>query len=297
MIKAPILVTGFYRSATTWTGIIICYSKEYGSIHEPFNPDVSSLIPRLNIPFMFICKENEDQYLHYLDKIINFNYNLGDFIGSSKVPSLFTKNRREYLMFKYFKFRGYNPLIKDPIAIFSADWLADKYDMNVVVLSRHPLGFISSLLKNNMGFDFRYFIDQPLLIDKYLKKYIDRIKELNIQLIEEGKNRQNTIKYGVLIWEIINSVIIKYKEKNKKWLFYRIEDIQLNTNRFVNTLYNDLNLRMGFNTRKMISYRLNVKKSKNHLKSWKNYFSEKEISLVKNHCQEKAIFYSNEDWE
>ena len=51
-------------------------------------------------------------------------------------------------MFKYFKFRGYNPLIKDPIAIFSADWLADKYDMNVVVLSRHPLGFISSLLKN-----------------------------------------------------------------------------------------------------------------------------------------------------
>ena len=295
--RKPILVTGFYRSATTWTGMIICYSGKYGNIYEPFNPDVSLLLPENKLTFRYICKENENSYLESLNKVMNFDYDLSSLIKDSKNIELFKRNLKVYLEFIYFKRKKYIPLIKDPIAVFSADWLAEKYDMDVVVMNRHPLGFISSLLKNNFGFDFNHFLNQPLLMDEYLEDYAERILEMKDQINKEGKNRETTIKYGILMWEIINSVILRYKSKHKNWLFYRLEDIQIDTRGFVNGLYSDLNIKIDSSIDKKIHYQLTKKKSKNKLKSWKNYLSKDEIIEVKKLLQDKAmIFYGNSDW-
>ncbi len=50
----------------------------------------------------------------------------------------------------YYKYRMYNirPLIKDPIGLFSYKWLVSKFDMDVLVLIKHPAAFVSSLKKN-----------------------------------------------------------------------------------------------------------------------------------------------------
>jgi len=295
--RKPILVTGLYRSATTWTGIIICYSGRYGNIYEPFNPDVSSLLPDIKFPFLYVCKENEDRYIESLDKVMNFDYDLNSLIKDSKNIELFKRNLQVYLEFIYFRRKKNIPLIKDPIAVFSADWLAEKFDMDVVVMNRHPLGFISSLLKSNFGFDFNHLLRQALLIDDYLKDYAERIIEMKDQLNKEGKNRETIIKYGVLMWEIINSVILKYKKKHKNWFFYRLEDIQTDTRGIINGLYSDLNIKIEPSIDKKINYRLTKKKSKNKLKSWENDFSKEEMLEVKRFCQDKAeVFYGNSDW-
>jgi len=59
---------------------------------------------------------------------------------------------------------GERPLLKDPIAFFSAEWLARTYGADVVVLIRHPAGFAGSLKRMGSSFDFNDFLGQPDLL-------------------------------------------------------------------------------------------------------------------------------------
>jgi hypothetical protein len=52
---------------------------------------------------------------------------------------------RDWYRFHRYQRTDARPLLKDPIAVFSAEWLADTFDMNVVVMIRHPGGFAASL--------------------------------------------------------------------------------------------------------------------------------------------------------
>lgn len=37
------------------------------------------------------------------------------------------------------------PLVKDPFALFSAEWFADNFDAEVIVIVRHPAAVVSSI--------------------------------------------------------------------------------------------------------------------------------------------------------
>ncbi len=50
--------------------------------------------------------------------------------------------------------RRARPLLKDPIAVFSSEWLASRFDAQVVVLIRHPAAFASSLVRLGWTHDF-----------------------------------------------------------------------------------------------------------------------------------------------
>ena len=50
--------------------------------------------------------------------------------------------------------RGSLPLLKDPIAVFSAGWLARTFGMRVVLSVRHPAAFAASLKRLDWTFDF-----------------------------------------------------------------------------------------------------------------------------------------------
>ncbi|MDZ7771644.1 MAG: hypothetical protein U5K31_02730 [Balneolaceae bacterium] len=43
-------------------------------------------------------------------------------------------------------------LLKDPLALVSADWFSEVLDFQVVVTIRNPLGFVGSLRESGMGF-------------------------------------------------------------------------------------------------------------------------------------------------
>ena len=57
------------------------------------------------------------------------------------------------------RFRRYGgesarPLLKDPIAVFSAEWLGDTFGMDVVVLIRHPAAFVNSIVARQLRHPF-----------------------------------------------------------------------------------------------------------------------------------------------
>ncbi len=60
--------------------------------------------------------------------------------------------------------RGATPLVKDPIALFSAEWLAATFDMRVLVMIRHPAAFAASIRRRGWRHRFADFLEQPLLM-------------------------------------------------------------------------------------------------------------------------------------
>ena len=221
--QKPILVTGSHASGSTWVGKMIALSSSVGYIKEPFN-----LEHRLGICsaeferwFTYISQENELLFYEDIKQTINFSYNLKAEIESVKSLRDILRLARDYSNFYRYKFSRARPLLKDPIAVFSAEWLAKKFDMDVVILVRHPAAFVSSFKKKNWKFDFSHFTKQPLLMEQYLYPF-------KAEIIEAASKEYDAVEQASLLWKLIYFVVTKYYNSHQDWLFIKHEDISLN---------------------------------------------------------------------
>ena len=164
--KKPILITGSHRSGSTWTGRMIALSNNVAYIHEPFNlhhrPGICKA--QFKYQFPYICNENEYPYLNHLKDCINFKYNFLEELKITKSLKDIVRAILNYSRFTKYRILRKRPLIKDPIAVFSAEWLAQRFNMDVVVLIRHPAAFAGSLKKVKWSHPFEHFIEQQLLM-------------------------------------------------------------------------------------------------------------------------------------
>ena len=160
--KKPILVTGSHRSGSTWVGKIIAEAPSAIYIHEPFNvdfpPGAGVCNAKFDHWFMHITTSNETAYYNALKNTIEFRYGLWNALKSSKCIGDLKHGFLEYMRFFLYRLQGLTPIVKDPIALFSAEWLAEKFDMNILVLIRHPAAFVSSIKTRNWSFDFSNLI-------------------------------------------------------------------------------------------------------------------------------------------
>ncbi len=181
--KKPILITGSHRSGTTWVGKVLTLSGEAGYIHEPFNFDYSSGICDVKWQYYYqhvtSGDKNEEIYYSALRKTLGFQYSMLPqivYLLTSKTGSMRTFLGLSYatiidsLQFWYYKcISRPRPLMKCPLAFFSADWLASKFDMDVVITVRNPIAFAGSLKNRGWFFDFRNFSEQSDIIDSIPK--------------------------------------------------------------------------------------------------------------------------------
>jgi len=91
-------------------------------------------------------------------------------------------------------------IIKDPIAIMSTEWIYMNYNIDIVVLIRHPAAFVASLKVKNWQYDFNNYLNQPILMDTYLKEYKSLIKDFS-------ENKRDIIDQGILLWNTIHDMI------------------------------------------------------------------------------------------
>jgi hypothetical protein len=299
--NSPILITGSHRSGSTWLGKMLALSSEVTYIHEPFNPKSSVCESNFDYWFTYINKENEHLYKQSLNGCINLSYpftNELKAVGSIKdLGRIF----RDKWLFLQSKLKKQRPLLKDPISIFSADWLYEEYDMDVIVLIRHPAAFVGSLKKAGWNFPFNHFIEQPLLIKNHLSEYENIISEY-------AKEEPNIIEQGILLWNIIHKRIYgTYKDQyNGDWIFIRHEDLSREPLKKFEKLYQRLSLDFSESVKTRILKFTSVeqeKKSKlkrdsqSNIWSWKDRLTEKEINKIKEQTLEVSQnFYSEVDW-
>ncbi len=236
-LRKPILVTGSHRSGTTWTGTSLALAPNTGYIYEPFN--IATKLGVIENPFEFwfqyVCGENSDDYEAILQSVIHFGYPLGSNLAKVRSVRDVIKIARDQILSSLHKTRNDTPIVKDPIAVFSADWLSKQYDMNVLVMIRHPAAFCSSLKIKNWKFDFNNFLKQPLLMDRYLGVFEKEICEL-------AENEKDILDQAILLWNCIHYTINIYQKGHPEWLFVRHEDLSAEPVEQFRAIYKAFNL-------------------------------------------------------
>lgn len=303
----PILLTGSHRSGSTWLGKMIAKSPKVGYIHEPFNLEHRPGICNAKFEnwFTYICEENEVQYLESLQKTINFDYSLISELHSISNCFDLLKLAKDTVNYKRLHMKGCRPLLKDPIAFFSAEWLCKKFNMDVIVLIRHPAAFVASLKLKNWSFPFTHFLRQPLLLERYLQDYEETI-------IEFSQTEKDIVDQGILLWLIIHSTIIEYNKKHRDWFFIKHEDISKNPRLHFSSIFSHVNLELSDSlANRIFSYSRGGKYSfprpwkatqirRNsiaNINSWKNRLTSEEITRIRKSVDSISdYFYDSTYW-
>lgn len=313
--QKPILVTGSFRSGSTWVGKILTQSPEVGYIHEPFNRE-----PRpglCSVPFVnwltYVSEQDscEPTYYKSIHKTIHYSF---DFWGGLQTISQSKRKSTDALRylktgydFLSYRLAGARPLIKDPMAIFSSEWLANKFDMDVVVLIRHPAAFAGSAKRTKfLKFYFEDLLKQPLLMQDYLYPFEAEIKKY-------ASESHDKLDQAALCWKLIHHVILEYQKKYKNWIFIRHEDLSRDPMNRFQEIFNKLDLQFSEQNKQEIqastsasnpveppqnSFNFFNRDSKGNIWSWQERLTPAEIEKLREQVEDvSASFYSDEDWE
>jgi hypothetical protein len=303
-MKNPILVTGSHRSGTTWVGKMLALPARVVYIHEPFNLNCTDKWFKTNFEnwFTYVTNQNEQLYYNEIKKIIELRYELEPVIkvdGDWKRASVILKR---YMRFLYHRWSGHTPLLKDPIAVFSAEWLYQRFDAKVVIMIRHPAAFAGSLKKTGWSHPFTHFLNQHNLMEDYLEPFYN-------QIVDYAQSPPDIIDQAILLWRIIYSVVRKYRERHEDWIFLRHEDISREPIDQFAKLYNTLGLRYSPSIQETIldhtlnkvdhkkkSYSLK-RNSKTNIWNWKNRLTQGEVKRIRERVEGiSSYFYTDEDW-
>jgi hypothetical protein len=188
--------------------------------------------------------------------------------------------------------------IKDPIALMSADWLYETFNLDVVILIRHPAAFVASLKVKQWEFDFSNFSSQLPLFKPELLKYESAI-------MEAVENKKDIVDQGIILWNVIHSLILFYQEKySKEWYFVRHEDLSIRPEDEFKKIFKYLDLNFDSKVTQYIreSTKSSVKgrlkrDSISNITSWKQRLSEEEVDRVKTGTKSVwCHYYEEKDW-
>ena len=292
-----ILITGSHRSGSTWVGRILSSSSEFVYVDEPFNIGKD----HKNSPF-----KNQFEYLDGKSpseqsearKYLNSFHSLSAGITFSKISKIRSlKQGRRFLSDINSRItRRY--IYKDPLALMSAEWIHQTYGWKVVILVRHPAAFVASLKVKDWQFYFHYFLNQPTLINKHLAAYEDDIREYT-------RDRPDIIKQGILLWNILYTMVLYYKEKyGDQWYFVKHEDLSVKPREEFQKLYEFLDIEFDDGAIGQIEESTSATKnsllkrdSKQNIKTWKERLTKEEIELI--YAETKDVwkhYYTEDDW-
>lgn len=275
----PILVTGAPRSGTTWVGRMISQSPEVAYLHEPFNTNLSRNANRkgdpsldLNGMYTYISEANEPAYISPMQSLLHSS------------PDKRT-------------------LMKDPIAVFSAEWLAFRFEMDVIVMLRHPAAFVGSLKKQQWKPKYTHFLRQPLLIEAHLEPFLSEIEKCTSW-------KSDIIDRASLLWKLIYHVVGKYMTRQPNWRFVRHEDLSRQPLEGFNDLFTALGLKYTEAIKKHIEDHCYAtmtedpdpnglyRNSLENIKTWKTRLTAAETKRVRTQVEEvSSQYYSDQDWE
>lgn len=300
-----VLVTGSHRSGSTWVGKVLSQADELGYMHEPFNP-IYPNVPSAPIDkwFLYISAHNHEAYHEYFSKILEWKYQalprlrgIGNVFQAKmwlKYAALFARNRRQAKV----------PLMKDPIAFFSAPWLHKEFDMQVVSLVRHPAAFVYSLKRKDWHFPFKHLLEQEELMQDWLSEFTAEIEDF-------ASNKKDIVEQASLFWCILYSTQLKFQERFTDWSFLKHEDLSRDPLKGFETLFGRLGLAYTSAIKEYVEQSSSTKNpggttgneeqmkrdSAANIKYWKAKMSDEEIARVKDLTQSVwPSFYTEADW-
>ncbi len=303
---APILVTGAHRSGTTWTADVLAQAPGVTLVDEPFNPIYNPRRLERPLPhwFEYICADNEDDYVEAVAAVFSFRYPL------AQAYRLRTRPEAERFVHEWAdsvrgRWNGGRILCKDPIAVFSMPWLAERFAADVVACIRHPAAFASSLIRLGWTFDFSNWTRQPLFMRDCAGSYAGEIERL---AAKEG----SVLEQAILLWKVIYARVHAYQARFPEWSFVRHEDLSAHPVEQFEHLYARLGLDFGARPRRFLDNRSSsdnptevppaqfksvTRNSGMAARTWLGRLSDEEVARIRDAtAEESEWFYSGADW-
>lgn len=247
--RAPILVTGAIRSGTTWVGRSLGTAPGVAVVHEPFNLDHSQGVFAHRFPYQYPYLPNgaaeADLVDRAMDDTLRFRYrpvvHLRRFENPRRTLGLFRDLPLSW--YRRFVVRP-RPLLKDPIAVFSAEWLAKRFGMAVVVTVRHPAAFTWSYLRIDEPNRFSDLLAQPALMEGPLAPHAEDVAR--------AARNDDPVVQAALLWKIVYSVVDEYRLCQPGWFVTRHEDLSLDPMGRFCALFERLGLPFTARTRRFL---------------------------------------------
>ena len=215
-------MTGAHRSGTTWVANALAADRANAYLPELFNPDhFHQKLCGIRFPYWFMRIETggNPRYHRYLSKMLSWEFGWHDAAAATvRSPRASMHAARVAHACRQSRTRNCRPLLKDPIALFSAEWLAETFAMDVIVLIRHPAAFAASLSRLGWRFDFTNFLSQPSLMSTDLAPFADEIAAA-------ARRPPDPITQAALLWKSIYATVDRYRRERPRWIFLRHEDL------------------------------------------------------------------------
>lgn len=304
--RRPILITGMPRSGTTWVGRVLCAGNGAGYLNEPFNLATSPGTIRVPVDhwYPYVTAENEGDIAGALEPLLRFEYPLGRELRRCRTYNDLLHTLKMWRSFV--RGRGRRPLVKEPHAVFSAEWFARRLRSDVVVTVRHPAAVVSSWKRLDWSFDFANLLGQSALVRDLLGPFrsdMERALEPSRDLIDRV----------ALLWHVVYRTVAGYRERFPGFHIVRQEDLSLKPMHGYRALYEALGLPLTREAENAITAASSAATPKEtsvdnphetrldsraNLMSWKRRLSDEEVDRIRKVTEETAtLFYGGDEWD
>jgi hypothetical protein len=206
-------------------------------IWEPFNLRARSGVRDAPFEhwFTYVDEHNADRFEPAIRDMLASNYRMGVELRSARSPKDLARAVRDRSCARRARRNGALPLCKDPMAVFSAPWLASTFDMDVVVCIRHPAAMVASVMKLGWRHPFEHFIQQPEMMNDVLADHAETIAWF-------AQRERSLLDQASMLWTLIYGRVLEYRDTHPEWLFVRHEDLSRAPLEGYEKLYADLGL-------------------------------------------------------
>jgi hypothetical protein len=304
--QKPILVTGAHRSGSTWVGRMLAAGGDVAYVSEPLNVMHRPGVFRASVRhwYTYIDGSNESAYLPAFQELLDLRYHLSREILSVRSWRDLLRMGRDFHAFFMGRVRGRRVLLKDPFAVFSMPWFAQKLGCDVVITVRHPAAFANSLKRLNWPFDFRDLLDQPALMHHHLEQ--DRAEM-------ESMQEDDLIGQAALLWRMVYRTVHSTCKLHPDFKVVRHEDLSLDPLTGYEGLYKSLGLSFNDKARDIIFNSSNsenpseLSRAKTHsvkldsrasVNNWMKRLGMDEIDRIRRMTEGVSdLYYSGEEWK
>ena len=310
----PILVTGAHRSGTTWVGKMLALAPDVYFLGEVFNLDLAALAPPsahayclsgLRYWYQYVDAGNQALFRDELERLLHLRYPRAAKWAQAhnwREHGRVLKANAGMIVRRSLGRR--RALLKDPIALMAAPWLHVEFNVQPVVLIRHPAAMVASLKRLGWYATFNSFTSQPELMQT-------RLRQFAVEL-QTPPPQSDLIGQAILMWRLLYTVVEQYQREWPGWLYVHHERLSQQPVQGFQQIYDYLGLCWTPAIEKQISAysdRTNPQASSGRLvrqlrldsaantKCWQKILSPAEVERVR--IETAGLydcFYGDDDW-
>lgn len=212
--QGPILVTGCPRSGTTWVGRVLGAERDIRYSREPFHPSTPHPGTQFEARgwFEYLDPAEVERIAQLATLCTGRPRPFARLNRRSNPPARLRWRWQELLQWRAPTLN----IVKDPLAINSAETLAEAFGMRVVFMVRKPEKVLESFLKHGWDFDIAAFVSNMRPLSIFDQATLDSAEEFRSLDVADRISQ---------MWRLLSIRARGMQERQPDWIFCRHEDL------------------------------------------------------------------------